>query len=232
MGLVLLVLSVAGPWPFPAPWPVSFSVLGWQTVAASLGTVGFTAALAAASTGMALAMVGLWLASTPPRWDAPVTPVVLAPLVLPPLMLMAGLYQGALHLRLDGQAAGVLWAHVLVVLPYVFIVLRPAWRDLDPRLAQTAATLGRSRWAFRWQIQRPLLAAPVAAALAVGFAVSSGQFLATQMLGAGRWPTVTTEAVTLASGGDRRTAAAFALLQALLPAATFAAAWWFQRGRR
>ena len=177
-------------------------------------------------------MVGLWLASTPPRWDAPVTPVVLAPLVLPPLMLMAGLYQGALHLRLDGQAAGVLWAHVLVVLPYVFIVLRPAWRDLDPRLAQTAATLGRSRWAFRWQIQRPLLAAPVAAALAVGFAVSSGQFLATQMLGAGRWPTVTTEAVTLASGGDRRTAAAFALLQALLPAATFAAAWWFQRGRR
>lgn len=232
VGLVLLALSVAGPWPFPAPWPVSFSAQGWQAVAASLGTVGFTAALASVSTGIALLMVCLWLASTPSRWDALVTPVVLGPLVLPPLMLMAGLYQGALHLRLDGRAAGVLWAHVLVVLPYVFLVLRPAWRDLDPRLAQTAATLGRSRWAYRWQIQRPLLAAPVAAALAVGFAVSSGQFLATQMLGAGRWPTVTTEAVTLASGGDRRTAAAFALLQALLPLAAFAAAWRFQRGRR
>ncbi|MCB1733362.1 MAG: hypothetical protein KDI21_23010, partial [Halieaceae bacterium] len=50
------------------------------------------------------------------------------------------------------------------------------------------------------------------------------QFLATQMLGAGRLPTVTTEAVTLASGGDRRTAAAFALLQALLPLLAFGAA--------
>jgi putative thiamine transport system permease protein len=232
VGMVLLLLGVAGPWPFPAPWPQALSPLGWQAVAASLGTVGFTAALALGSTLIALALVAAWLESTPPHWDARTTPVVLAPLVLPPLMLMTGLYQAALHLRLDAHAAGVLWAHVLVVLPYVFIVLRPAWRDLDPRLAQTAATLGRSRWAFRWQVQRPLLAAPVAAAAAVGFAVSSGQFLATQMLGAGRHPTVTTEAVTLASGGDRRTAAAFALLQALLPLAAFGAARLLQRGPR
>ncbi len=227
--LVLLVLSMAGPWPFPTGWPSSFTSLGWQAVASATGTVGFSAALALGSTAVALALVAAWLESTPPHWDARATPVVLAPLVLPPLMLMAGLYQGALHLRLDAQAAGVLWAHVLVVLPYVFIVLRPAWRDLDPRLAQTAATLGRSRWAFRWQVQRPLLAAPMAAAAAVGFAVSSAQFLATQMLGAGRHPTVTTEAVTLASGGDRRTAAAFALLQALMPLAAFGAARRLQR---
>lgn len=224
VGVVLLLLGVAGPWPFPDAWPSAFTPMGWQAVAASLGTVGFTAALALGSTTIALVLVAAWLESTPARWDARVTPVVLAPLVLPPLMLMTGLYQGALHLRLDARAAGVLWAHVLVVLPYVFIVLRPAWRDLDPRLAQTAATLGRSRWAFRWQVQRPLLAAPIAGAAAVGFAVSTGQFLATQMLGAGRLPTVTTEAVTLASGGDRRTAAAFALLQALLPLLAFGAA--------
>ena len=123
-----------------------------------------------------------------------------------------------------GTWPALLWSHLVYVLPYVFIVLRPAWRDLDPRLARTAATLGRSRWAFRWQVQRPLLAAPIAGAAAVGFAVSTGQFLATQMLGAGRLPTVTTEAVTLASGGDRRTAAAFALLQALLPLLAFGAA--------
>lgn len=229
---VLVLLGVAGPWPFPAAWPSTFTALGWQAVATSLGTVAFTAVLAAGSTAVALTLVVIWLASTPPRWDARATPMVLAPLVLPPLMLTTGLYHAALHLRLDATAAGVLWVHVLVVLPYVFIVLRPAWRDLDPRLAQTAATLGRSRWAFRWQVQRPLLAAPIAAAAAVGFAVSIGQFLTTQMLGAGRWPTVTTEAVTLASGGDRRTAAAFALLQALLPLLGFGAAWALQRGRR
>lgn len=229
---LLALLGVAGPWPFPQAWPSALSALGWQQVAASAGTVGFTAALAAGSTALSLVLVAAWLESTPARWDARVAPVVLAPLVLPPLMLMAGLYRGALTLRLDGSVAALLWVHVLVVLPYVFLVLRPAWRDLDPRLAQTAATLGRSRWAFRWQVQRPLLAAPIAAAAAVGFAVSTGQFLATQMLGAGRHPTVTTEAVTLASGGERRTAATFALLQALLPLLAFGTARALQRGDR
>jgi putative thiamine transport system permease protein len=54
--------------------------------------------------------------------------------------------------------------------------------------------------------------------------------LPTQWLGAGRWPTVTTEAVTLASGGQRHTAAAFAVLQALLPVLGFA--WAALIGRR
>ena len=64
----------------------------------------------------------------------------------------------------------------------------------------------------------------MAAALAVGFAVSVAQYLPTQFIGAGRHATVTTEAVTLASGGQRHAAAAFALLHALLPLAGFALA--------
>jgi putative thiamine transport system permease protein len=221
---VLALLSVAGPWPFPQAWPTALTAAAWQQVGASAGTVAFTAALAAAATAIALALTIAWLEATPARWDARIGLVVLAPLVLPPLLLMTGLYRGALQLRLDGSVAGLVWGHALVVLPYVFIVLQPAWRDLDPRYRQTALALGRSRWAFRWQVQRRLLAAPIAAAAAVGFAVSVGQFLATQMLGAGRHPTVSTEAVTLASGGDRRTAAAYALLQAVLPLLAFAVA--------
>ena len=48
-----------------------------------------------------------------------------------------------------------------------------------------------------------------------------GQYLATQLLGAGRLPTVTTEAVALASGDDRRVIGVWALTQALLPALGF-----------
>ena len=39
---------------------------------------------------------------------------------------------------------------------------------------------------------------------AVGFAVSAGLYLPTLFAGGGRFVTLTTEAVTLASGGDRR----------------------------
>ena len=219
VGATLLVLSVAGVWTFPAAWPQRLTTDAWQQVAAAAGTVGFTAALAAAASALALALTVAWLEATPAHWDRRAGVWVLAPLVLPPLLLMAGLYQAALVLRLDGSVPGLLWAHVLVVLPYSFITLQPAWRSFEPRYEALALALGRRRWAFWWRVKWPLLAAPLAAAAAVGFAVSVAQFLATQFLGAGRHATVTTEAVTLASGGQRTLAAAFALLQALLPLA-------------
>ena len=61
-------------------------------------------------------------------------------------------------------------------------------------------------------------------ACAVGFSVSVAQYLPTLMAGSGRVPTLTTEAVTLASGDDRRVVAVWALLQTLLPLAAFALA--------
>ena len=74
--------------------------------------------------------------------------------------------------------------------------------------------------------------AALAAAFAVGFAVSVAQFLPTLFVGGGRFATVTTEAVALSSGGQRSLLAAFALLQWLLPACLFALALWLGRKRR
>ena len=68
------------------------------------------------------------------------------------------------------------------------------------------------------------LPAPVLTAAALGFAISVGLYLPTLLIGAGRWPTVTTEAVALASGGDPRLIGAAALVQALLPFLGFAVA--------
>jgi putative thiamine transport system permease protein len=65
---------------------------------------------------------------------------------------------------------------------------------------------------------------PVLIAAALGFAVSIALYLPTLLIGGGRWPTVTTEAVALASGGDPRLIGATALLQAALPFLGFAVA--------
>jgi putative thiamine transport system permease protein len=190
-------------------------------VAGSARTVALTAGLGVAATVAALTLVLLWFEGTPAAWDARVMPLVLAPLVVPPLLLLVGLYTLALPLHLDGTLGGLAWVHGLACLPYVFVALAPAWRHFDRRYEQTALALGRSRAAFWWRIKLPLLAGPVAAACAVGFAVSVAQYLPTLFIGAGRHATLTTEAVTLASGGQRHGAAAFALLQALLPALGF-----------
>ena len=58
-------------------------------------------------------------------------------------------------------------------------------------------------------------------ALAVGFSVSIAQYLPTLWLGAGRIPTLTSQAVALSSGGEVQTLAAQALWQLLLPAVCF-----------
>lgn len=221
---LLVLSSFTGVWTFPSLLPQSWTGAAWAQVQSSLGVLGLSAALGAFAALAALALVLAWFESTPPRWDDRVMPLVLAPLVVPALLLMVGLYTLALPVRLDGTHAGLAWVHTLMALPYVFVALAPAWRSYDARFEHTALALGRSRAAFWWRIKLPMLAAPAAAALAVGFAVSVAQYLPTQFIGAGRHATVTTEAVTLAAGGQRHGAAAFALLQALLPLLGFALA--------
>ena len=230
--LLIVLSSITGVWTFPSLLPQSWSAGAWLQVRGSFATVWLSAGLGLVATFAALALALLWFESTPPAWDRRVMPLVLAPLVIPPLLLLAGMYTLALPLRLDGTLAGLAWVHTLAALPYVFVSLAPAWRSFDPRYEHTALALGRSRAAFWWRIKAPLLVAPTSAALAVGFAVSVAQYLPTQFIGAGRQATVTTEAVTLASGGQRHTAAAFAALQALLPAIGFGLAAWIGHRRR
>ena len=82
----------------------------------------------------------------------------------------------------------------------------------DPRLRMVAATLGRGRAAFLWHIKWPPLRASLASPLAVGFAVSVTQYLPTLFMGAGRFSTVTKEAVPLASGAQRSLTSTYAWL--------------------
>jgi putative thiamine transport system permease protein len=69
-----------------------------------------------------------------------------------------------------------------------------------------------------------LLIPAMSIAMAVGISVSLAQFLPTLMLGAGRISTITTEAVALSSGQDRRVTAIYALLQTITPLFFFALA--------
>ena len=234
-GLVLALLalgSVSGVWPFPDLWPQLWSLDAWRTVADSSATLSTTFWLALTSSALALTWSVAWLEAAPPDWDRLARPLLYASLVLPGVLWVVGLYRLGLGLRLEATATGLLLAHTLMVLPYVLLSLSPAYQGFDARHAQVCASLGHGRWAFLWRVKWPLLRRSLAASLAVGFAVSVAQYLPTLYLGAGRLNTVTTEAVTLAAGGQRSLLGAFAGLQWLLPVAAFALAAWVGRPRR
>jgi putative thiamine transport system permease protein len=129
-----------------------------------------------------------------------------------------------LRLGLEGGYFAVVWSHLLFVLPYVFLSLADPWRALDPRYARTAVCLGASPAKVLFCVKLPMLLRPLLIATAVGFAVSVGQYLPTLFAGAGRITTLTTEAVTLAAGADRRVIGVYAFLQSLLPLLVYALA--------
>src|SRR5690606_12962366 len=117
-----------------------------------------------------------------------------------------------------------LWGHLLWVLPWMLLVIQPAWRGIDSRQVLIARTLGMPRWKRFWLIKCPLLIRPLLLAFATGFSVSMAQYMPTLWLGAGRYATLTTEAVALSSGGSTPVLAERALGLLVLTALIFALA--------
>lgn len=228
----LLVGSVSGHWPFPALWPEHLSWAAWQSVRGSSPTLWTTVWLGGASSLAALLWVVAWLELAPSHWHTRSQPLLFLPLVLPAVLWVVGLHRLALAWDMDALASGLWLAHTLACLPYVLLALQGAYLGFDMRLRQVSASLGHGHWAFLLRIKWPLLRAALASSFAVGFAVSVAQYLPTLYIGAGRFATVTTEAVTLAAGGQRSLTAAYAWLQWLLPVLVFGIAAWVAKPRR
>ncbi|MFT3850779.1 MAG: hypothetical protein QM739_19545 [Propionivibrio sp.] len=211
----LLLWSLAGAWFFPAVLPDALDPGAWLRA-------DFSPFLNSLWLGMAACLVALpmtlaWLEWGPSRFTA----LLYAPLIVPALPLAAGQYSALLHTNLDGTSSGLLWSHLLWVLPYMVLTLIGPYRAVDGRFMTTARVLGHTRLRACLSVKWPMLVKPVLAALAVGFSVSIAQYLPTLFAGGGRFPTVTTEAVALSAGGNRRVLAVQALLQVLLPLAVF-----------
>ncbi len=222
----LALWSSAGLWQFPDALPETLSLKTWAKAAPDLAQQSATTlaiALAASLGALALALAALEAEARHGRAIGAVWLIYL-PLIMPQVAFLPGLQVMALHLGAKGSAATVAAAHLIFVLPYVWLSLAPAFRGWDGRIGLTAAAMGTKPARIFWQLRLPMLLAPILTALSVGVAVSVGQYLPTLMLGGGRVETLTTEAVALSSGGDRRLIGATALLQMALPALGFALA--------
>ena len=156
--------------------------------------------------------------------SGPVFYWVYLPLLVPQISFMAGIQLLLAALKLDGRWVTLFWSHLIFVLPYLFIVLRTTYLSYDRRFFDQALLLGKSYTAAFLKIKLPMLCRPLLFSFAVGFSVSVAQYIPTMLVGAGRFPTLTTEAVAIASGSDRRALAVYALIQQALPLLIYALA--------
>ena len=222
----LALWSVAGLWPFPGAWPDTLTLDGWGRTSGNLATLSLTTLIIAAlATALAFALTLTLLQAEALFTLPPLAPALLyLPLILPQVCFLPGLEVFALRAGAAGGLASVTLAHLIFVLPYVYLASAGPFRAWDRRLGVVAATFGASPAKVFWRLRLPMLTDPLATALAIGLAVSIGQYLPTLLVGGGRVSTLTTEALALASGGNRRLTSAYALLQTLWPMLGFALA--------
>ena len=220
--------SVARTWRYAQVLPDAWGLATWAEQGPRVAaTVATTASLALASATLALALCIACLEAEVRRRHVPSARVLwllYVPLLVPQIAFLYGFQVVLVRLGWDGHWGAVTWAHLVFVLPYVFLSMADPWRALDPRYARTAAALGVTPWGVLWRLRLPMLLKPLAVAFATGCAVSVGLYLPTLFAGAGRVATLTTEAVTLASGADRRIMGVYTFLQSALPLAAYALA--------
>lgn len=222
--IVLGVWSFAGFWSFPDFLPDQFMLRNWMRFGpGTLAALGETALIAIFVTIAALALtIGCLEAEY--RHGLRLTQrgmfLLYLPLLVPQTAFLPGLQTLMLNIGLDVGRLPVMFTHLVFVLPYVFLSLADPFRAWDARMGTIAAALRASPDRVLWRVRMPMLLRPVLTAMAVGLSVSVGQYLATLLIGGGRVATLTTEAVALASGGDRRAIGVYGLMQtgaALIP---------------
>jgi putative thiamine transport system permease protein len=241
--LGMAVWSFAARWRFPESLPPAFTLANWQRQLGDLHQPALnTLWVGLAATGVALALTLACLenetgGARPPR-PGPRSEggkrtrslaLLYIPLLVPQVAFLFGAQVLLVRFGLDATLAAVVWAHLIFVLPYLFLSLADPWRAFDSRYARTALSLGASRARVFWRIKLPILLKPTLIACAVAFAVSVGLYLPTLFAGSGRVATLTTEAVTLSAGADRRVIGIWALLQAAFPIGAFLLAAWLPR---
>ncbi len=231
--LGMAVWSFASRWRFPESLPPAFTLSNWQRQLGDLQQPALnTLWVGLAATAIALVLTLACLenethgAGQPRRERRSQSrtrslALLYIPLLVPQVAFLFGAQVLLIRFGLDATLAAVVWAHLIFVLPYLFLSLADPWRAFDSRYARTALSLGASHARVFWRIKLPILLKPTLIACAVAFAVSVGLYLPTLFAGSGRVATLTTEAVTLSAGADRRVIGIWALLQAAFPIAAF-----------
>jgi putative thiamine transport system permease protein len=228
----LVAFSFAKQWTFPNMIPADVTMLHWNTVFdAVLTPLSNTLLLGVSVSFSALVLVLLTLESEPlnagkTRASLLLPTALFLPLLVPGVAFLYGLVWFQQLILKDAVWFHVYVAHMVYVIPYVYLSLAVAYRKFDNRYVMVALSLGKSPMDVFFLVKLPLLIGPILVAFALGLAISFSQYLPTLLTTGGAISTVTTEAVALAAGSSARLSAAYVVIQAVMPLCGFGLAWW------
>lgn len=229
--------AFADVWRAPALLPQTLGLRGVRALDLRLLTaIVNSAVVAVATTGAAVLLA--WPAARAigerrVRHPTLVLLVLALPLLVPPYAVGTGLLTWFLRLGLTDHLAGLVLAHLVFVLPYVVLLLVPAFTRDVRALEEAASVLGTRPARRLLAVTLPAVRRHLSAAVLLGFIVSWSQYGTSLAVGGGipMLPLVLVPHV----GTDPQIAAVLALIflaPALLAVVAVVAIAWAGRGGR
>lgn len=146
-----------------------FSDPTWMSALQASLQVGLLVTIVATVFGTAAA-VALSRAEIPGRQG--IRAVLLAPMIVPVIVVAVGLYALFLRLNLLGTTFGFVAAHSVLALPFVIIPVMASLQGFDRRLEDAAAICGAGRWQTFRTVTLPSVAPGVLSGALFAFATS------------------------------------------------------------
>lgn len=188
--IVLLLWSVAARWPAPDLLPRAYAADTWRAVlgdrdllAATVNSIWIAIAVTLLTT--ALAAPTAWaLARFPMRWRRTVELFVLAPVIVPGIVVATGVGLVFQVLGLSYTATGVVLVQTVGTLPLAVRLLTASFEALPDELLHAARSLGAGPAAVAWHVVLPLSWHGLAAGALLSFVGSFEEFDKTFIVGA------------------------------------------------
>lgn len=215
----LIIWSGAFAWRWPTLLPTEWSWRAWRYVFSPTTQVrpGLTGSVSVGLLTTIAALVigapaGIAIGRATFRGKRAVEMLLLAPFIVPGLVVTMGIQIVFIHLRLADTVQGVVLAHLMPTLPYVIVSVAGVAANLGVQSEEQARSLGASPWQAFVHVTLPMLAPGLAVGGLFAFLVSWSQYTSTLLIGGGKVQTLPLLVYTFTRSGDNGIAAALALL--------------------
>ena len=215
----LVIWSGAFAWRWPDVLPSEWSGRAWRYVFSPTTQVrpGLTGSVTVALLTMFAALAigapaGIAVGRMTFRGKRAIEMLLLAPFIVPGLVVTMGIQIVFIHLRLTDTVQGVVLAHLMPALPYVIVSVAGVAANLGVQVEEQARSLGATPWQAFVHITLPLLRPGLAVGGLFAFLVSWSQYTSTLIIGGGKVQTLPLLVYTFTRSGDNPIAAALALL--------------------
>lgn len=142
--------------------------------------------------------------------------IIILPIIVPPILVLLNLYTHFLVWGLTDRYLGVILAHMIPSLPYMFILLYLGFEKVDPNYESIYLSLGVNPMKGFFTVILPQVKEAIILGGIMTFLISISQYLSTLLIGGGKILTMTLLLTPYIQGGNSRIGAAYGILLILL----------------